>query len=171
MKSEIFWIESPMRGRLAVMPRPRGGDWLEDEAGNWRSVGVDVVVSLLTQNEVADLDLTQEQAVCEAMGMEFIEFPIPDRGTPASKSRMLELAKKLAERLKAGKSIAIHCRQGLGRAPLVAICVLILTGVDPAYASQLVASARGCPVPETAEQERWIAEFAHEPHEAIHAKT
>jgi hypothetical protein len=32
--------------RLAIMPRPRAGDWLEDEAISWRRQGLDTVVSL-----------------------------------------------------------------------------------------------------------------------------
>ena len=66
------------------------------------------------------------------------------------------------KRLTEGRNVAIHCRQGIGRAPLVAICVLILAGLNPQTASQRVSAARGCRVPETVEQERWIAEFVKE---------
>jgi len=31
MKPDIFWIPGPWRGRLAIVARPRGGDWLDDE--------------------------------------------------------------------------------------------------------------------------------------------
>jgi hypothetical protein len=43
MRTELYWIERPWRGRLAIMPRPRGGDWLDDEIQSWRRSGVDVV--------------------------------------------------------------------------------------------------------------------------------
>ena len=86
MKSEIYWIEGPTPGRLAIMPRPRGADWLEDEVRNWRSAGVDIVVSLLTPREVAELDLTQEEALAKALGIEYFEFPILDRSVPSSKA-------------------------------------------------------------------------------------
>ena len=42
------------------MPRPRGGDWLEDEIQAWRRSGVGVVVSLLTPDEIADYDAYDE---------------------------------------------------------------------------------------------------------------
>jgi protein-tyrosine phosphatase len=158
----MYWIEGPTPGRLAIMPRPRGGDWLEDEVRNWRAAGVDVVVSLLTSREVTELDLAQEEALCKAQGIELVAFPIVDRSVPSSKEAVLKLATELAMRLAEGKNIAIHCRQGIGRAPLVAICVLILAGLDPQSASQRVSTARGCPVPETVEQERWIADFVKE---------
>jgi hypothetical protein len=31
MKAAIYWIAPVPSGRLAIIPRPRGGDWLEDE--------------------------------------------------------------------------------------------------------------------------------------------
>jgi protein-tyrosine phosphatase len=169
MRSEIYWIDATTQGRLAVMPRPRGGDWLEDEVNAWRLAGIDVVVSLLTPDEVTDFDLQQEKSTCEAVGINFIPFPIADRSTPASKKSVADLAAQLATQLQGGANIAIHCRQGLGRAPLLAICVLLLVGLRPAAATRAVSAARGCHVPETAEQERWIAEFARELEERAHA--
>jgi hypothetical protein len=58
--SKLYWIKGPWRGRLVTMPRPRGGDWLEDEVCDWREAGIDVVVSLLTTDEVGEFDLDAE---------------------------------------------------------------------------------------------------------------
>jgi hypothetical protein len=115
MRTELYWIDGPWQGKLAILPRPRGGDWLEDEVRGWRAAGVDVIVSLLTSDEVADLDLAQESALCEAYGIDFWSFPIVDRSVPASRKATLDFVKKLAKLLAEGKSIAIHCRQGIGR--------------------------------------------------------
>jgi protein-tyrosine phosphatase len=160
MRSEIYWITVPTLGRLAIVPRPRGGDWLEEEAKQWHSAGIDIVVSLLTKEETNNLDLAEERAACEAAGILFLEFPIVDRSVPTSKKALLDLASELAGRLNEGRTIAIHCRQGLGRAPLVAICILMATGIDLETALQRVGAARGCPVPETGEQARWLSELA-----------
>jgi hypothetical protein len=35
MTTELFWIPGPWKGKLAIVPRPRGGDWLDDEVGGW----------------------------------------------------------------------------------------------------------------------------------------
>jgi protein-tyrosine phosphatase len=156
MTTVLYWIPASWPGRLAIMPRPRGGDWLEDEIGAWRRSGVDVVVSLLTPEEIADLDLANEEKVCRANGIKFFSFAIPDRGVPASRKTMSALVAQIGDQLSAGKNVAIHCRQGIGRAPLVAISVLVLSGVDPELAIQQVSTARGCPVPETPVQRRWI---------------
>src|SRR5256885_568555 len=80
MRTELTWIEGPWPGRLAIMPRPRGGDWLEDEIQSWRQSGVDVIISLLTREEQTELSLADEEELCRANGMEFVSFPIVDRG-------------------------------------------------------------------------------------------
>ncbi len=36
-----FWIETGNRLRLAIVPRPRGGDWLEGEMAAIKKAGVD----------------------------------------------------------------------------------------------------------------------------------
>ena len=48
MKTEIYWIDLPGPGRLAIMPRPRGDDWLEGEIESLKGVGVQSLVSMLT---------------------------------------------------------------------------------------------------------------------------
>jgi protein-tyrosine phosphatase len=159
MKTEVYWIDEPAAGCLAVMARPRGGDWLEDEIAAWRSAGIDIVVSLLTASEIAEMDMTQEASLAAIHGMEFRAFPISDRGVPISRPPFKSFVMQAAEDIAAGKSIAIHCRQGLGRAPLVAIAILMVLGVEFDAAVAAVAKGRGCPVPETTEQKRWLSEF------------
>jgi protein-tyrosine phosphatase len=160
MRTELFWIESPWRGRLAMMPRPRGGDWLEEEIQAWRRSGVDVVVSLLTPAESAELNLVEEADLCRANGIEYVLFAIVDRAVPSSMEAFSDLIAGLARQLASGKSVAVHCRQGIGRAAMVAIGLLIRSGVEEGLAIAKVASARGCPVPETSDQRRWITDFA-----------
>ena len=160
MRTELYWIEGPWHGRLAIMPRPRGGDWLEDEIQAWHRSGVDVVVSLLTREEQTELNLPAEEALCRANGIEFVSIPIVDRGIPSSFDAFSVPVIRLAEQLGNGKNIAVHCRQGIGRAALVAICLLTLSGMEVPAAIERVGAARGCSVPETPEQRRWIADFA-----------
>ena len=84
MTPDLFWIPGPWPGKLAIVARPRGGDWLEDEARGLRRAGVDLVVSLLETDEAGQLGLASETKVLEATGLRFVAFPIPDRGVPAS---------------------------------------------------------------------------------------
>src|SRR5262245_64098274 len=161
MTSELYWIPGPWPGRLAVMPRPRGGDWLEDEVRSWRRADVEVVVSLLTSDETADLGLAAEEEFCGKQGIHLSSFPIADRGVPTSREATSKLVTQLAGHLADGKNVAIHCRQGIGRAPLIAIALLTFGGLDPESAIQRVSAARGCAVPETVDQRRWVFEIAN----------
>src|SRR5437762_6121659 len=99
MRTELYWIEGPWRGRLAIMPRPRGGDWLEDEIQSWRRARVNVVVSLLPPEEVTELSLGDEGELCRANGIQYLSFPIPDRGVPSTTDAFSDLVTKLAEQL------------------------------------------------------------------------
>jgi len=160
MQTQLYWIDDPWPGRLAIMPRPRGGDWLEDEISSWQRLGIDAIVSALTREENAELDLIQEKEQCEKAGIEFLSFSIVDRGVPLSAKDTWELVRRLEQRLAQGKKIAIHCRQGVGRAALLAACVLAAGGIDAASAWQRIAAARGCAVPDTSEQREWVVRFA-----------
>jgi predicted protein tyrosine phosphatase len=162
MRTDLFPIPTPYPGRLAVAPRPRGGDWLDDEMAGWRAAGTGLVVSLLTPGEESEFGLEGEAAAAAASGMRFVGFPVPDRDVPASRDRFRELVSEVAGELAAGHGVVIHCRQGIGRAGLVAAGVLIAAGLDPEAAVARVSAARGRPVPETPAQRRWLDEFAGE---------
>jgi len=162
MRTEVHWIPGPWPGRLGIAPRPRGGDWLGDELRSWREAGVDVVVSLLTPQEEAELDLDDEEARSRYSGLEFLRLPIPDRSVPESRFEVADLVTRLEEALAAGKDVAVHCRQGIGRSGLVAALMLVAAGRGPDDAFHAVGIARGIPVPETEEQRAWAEQFAAE---------
>ena len=143
-------------GRLYVASRPRGGDWLSDEAEKWRQGGIETVVSLLTRDEESELGIEDEADEVAKRGMRFISYPIPDRGVPASSTSAFKMLDALHDELQQGKNVLVHCRQGVGRAGLVAASLLVLDGADPQAAIEEVSNARGIRVPETADQERWI---------------
>lgn len=162
MAARIYWIEGPWKGKLAIVPRPRGGDWLEDEISDWRKAGIDVVVSFLTPDEVGEFDLEDEGVLCEARGIRFISFAIPDREVPPSQFAAVSLVHDVEQSLTEGKNIALHCRQSVGRSALIAACLLVAAGEDSHRAFERISSARGCTVPDTAEQEQWVTDHASE---------
>jgi protein-tyrosine phosphatase len=158
MKANLHWIERPGSGRLAILARPRGGDWLEDEVLSWKNAGVKVLVSALTPEEILELDLEKEKSLCQTHAIDAISFPVKDREVTSTR----ELAQTLEQALLEGKSVVIHCRQGIGRSSLLAACVLVLEGMDSEAAFHSISRARGCPVPDTTEQRQWVARFARD---------
>lgn len=160
MKDDIYWVPGPWPGRLAIAARPRGSDWLGDELRAWRKAGVNVVVSLLTPDEENDLGLADEEKLSRAEGLHFHRLPIPDRGVPSSRSELADLLHSVEDALQGGKSVTIHCRQGIGRSSLVAASLVLDAGETPDEACQKIAEIREAPVPETTEQCGWVARFA-----------
>jgi protein-tyrosine phosphatase len=159
MRSEIYWIDTSDSARLAIMARPRAGDWLEDEIAGWKADGVDVVVSLLEDGEISELGLESEQSLCAASGIEFISFPIADRSVPSA-DKTEALIQTISERVEHGKAVAIHCRAGIGRSALIAACVLVSDGMDTNEAFERISRARRVPVPDTQEQAAWVKRFS-----------
>lgn len=160
MKTEIYWIDGMPMGKLGIAPRPRGGDWLDDEVEAWRASGVDCVVSALTPAEEAELDLQDEKTACRKHGMQFVSFPIPDRGTPQTLALLQRALSLIAEDLKSGGSVLVHCRQGIGRSALIVASALAMAGEGPERAFSRIERARGRPVPDTSEQREWVRRFA-----------
>lgn len=160
MQAEMYWICEVAAGRLGVMPRPRGGDWLEDEIRSLRDAGVDVVISLLEPHEVAELEIAEEPAFCQRCEISFLSFPIRDRTVPRSKEEALTFASSILDRLRSGKNVVVHCRGGIGRSSVIAACILMKSGMDANMALQQIERARGCSVPDTPEQREWLVHLS-----------
>lgn len=160
MRQELYWLDGSWRGKLAMAARPRGGDWLRDDLAGWKRAGIDTVLSLLTPEEEKDLDLRDEAGDVRTLGMEFVSFPIPDRHIPKSEAKWTQALEKVDRILSEGKNVVVHCRQGIGRSGLAAICLLVRRGMSPGAAVDAVSAARGVPVPETSEQRDWVDHYA-----------
>jgi len=154
-----YWIDASSC-RLAILPRPRGWDWLVDDIATARHSGVDVIVSALTETESQELGLAEEANCCDESAIEFLSFPLEDRSLPDSEGRMDAFIDSLDERVKQGKVIAIHCRAGIGRSSMLCACLLVRQGFSPEPAFQKIQEVRGCAVPDTTEQRKWVESFA-----------
>jgi protein-tyrosine phosphatase len=160
IQPDVYWLRELDGVRLAIMPRPRSGEWLADDIAGWNRLGVQTVVSLLESHEVRALDIADEQSLCERANLRFVSFPIPDRGVPKHAVEFTNLVTSIEQRLRSGESVAVHCRAGIGRSGLLGACVLSTFGVDPDSAFGMLSRARGVTVPDTDAQIRWVHEYA-----------
>jgi len=156
---DIYWIDESPSARLAIVARPRGGDWLRDDLTALKEGGIDVVVSLLEPSEAEELGLADEAALAEQAGIRFISWPIPDRRTPGDLAGFQQLVSDLCKLLQAGQTIGAHCRGCIGRSTVLMAAILITRGSHPETALQVIERARGCIVPDTPEQREWIHSF------------
>lgn len=160
LEPSLHWVGRVRPRRLALMARPRGGEWLQDEVSAWQRAEIKLVVSLLESQEIRELELRDEGDLCAAGGIAFVHFPIADRGVPPSAQKFLPFVSQLHTALLQGKPLAIHCRAGIGRTGLVAGCLLHLLGVPVKEIFHELSVARGLSVPDTAAQAEWVERFA-----------
>lgn len=154
------WIETGTRLKLAIVSRPRGGERLQDDIGFLKVVGIDILVSLLSQEESRELGLQREKAACSSAGISFYNFPIPDGNVPGSSDDFIEFARFLHERASEGKSVGAHCRACIGRASVLLATIMRLEGVSADEAFDRISAARGVHVPDTPKQEDWVERLA-----------
>lgn len=151
----LYWVRDTDI-RLAIVPRPRGQDWLADDLRALREHGIDTLVSLLTSEESCELGLSEEARYCGEVVINFLVFPIPDRSVPSSVADFSKFVTLVESELRNGKGVGIHCRAGIGRSSLLAACLLMRHGYTAEVAFDAIALSRGCPVPDTAEQRQWV---------------
>jgi protein tyrosine phosphatase (PTP) superfamily phosphohydrolase (DUF442 family) len=151
----LFTIERAGPGRLHTMSRPDGGDRLGSQMRGLAQAGVDVLVSLLTDDETSDAGLDQEASAAQLAGLEFRRLPTSDMSVP-ERAGTLALAASLRSRLSEGAGVAVHCFAGIGRSSTLAAAVMVLEGLAPAEIWDRISAARGLRVPETAAQREFI---------------
>jgi hypothetical protein len=170
---EIFWITQPegvspgstspgagspnaVFPRLAIVLRPRGGRFLRSELMKFKEAGIRILVSLMEADEAVSFGLAEEPEIAEELGLMFMPFPMRDHSVPKDPVSFRGFVQDLAERLKAGRTVGIHCQGSVGRATVTAACALIHLGWKPSVALAAIHEARGCMVPDTQDQEDWI---------------
>src|SRR5215216_3937793 len=162
MAPEIYWVREVTTGRLGIMARPRSGEWLQDELSGCCQAGVNAVVCLLEGWEIKELELHDEAVLCEKSMIEFVSFPITDRGVPGSVRQTVELTDRIVSLLRGGAAVVVHCRAGIGRSSLIAACVMLRLGFAKQEIFPMLRRTRGLPVPDTHNQEEWLSAFSRQ---------
>ena len=155
----IYWIRHAGLSRLAIVARPRGDDWLDDDLRALKRDGIDIVLSALTRPEAEELGLEKESERAGAVGLDFISYPIPDGETPQDLSSFRKLISQLVNAIQAGKGVGVHCRGCIGRSTIVAASVLMELGFTAQRALDMIEQSRECMVPDTVEQRDWIQRY------------
>lgn len=153
---DIFPVDGPWPGRMALCARPRAGSWLEDDIRTLKTNGYTVLISALTPNEIARLGLQELPYACHVNGVRSVQFPIGNLLVP-ERERALEALREWKASLDGGEGLALHCWATVGRSPTLAAALLVLSGVDAETAWERLTIARGREVPDTHEQRAWVS--------------
>lgn len=110
----------PAGGRLWGASRPGYPDvpasprQIEAAVREWAGAGVDAVVTLMEEPEVARICPGFFDALARH-GLESLRYPIPDFGAPDDPARFCAFVADIRGRLARGQAILAHCNAGLGR--------------------------------------------------------
>ena len=157
---EIYWADDLRPVRIAIMPRPRGGEHLDGELRQLAAAGVHTLVSLLTTGEAEREGLADEGTLCAKHGIAFRHFAVADHQTPHSVELFLEFGDSIVPTLQRHHGVAVHCYAGIGRSALTAGTLLLRAGVPRARIFPALSKGRGMNVPETTEQALWFRALA-----------
>ncbi|MFT5157571.1 MAG: protein-tyrosine phosphatase [Bacteroidia bacterium] len=153
----IYWINELRKpGKLGIMPRPKGGEWLSDEIKSLVQRNISTVVSHLETIEEIELDISSERRQCIESGIKFISYPIPDRDLPKDLNSYLDLITEINSKLENGENVIIHCRMGIGRTGITAASVMIKNGWKTEQAFKLLSELRTLEMPDTKEQIEFV---------------
>lgn len=136
------------------MPKP-SGEWLAEDILHYSALDVSTVISMLEASEIEELGLQEEGQICAVEDMDFVNFPIPDRGLP-DQTKFTELVSETVQRLTNGERVAVHCRAGIGRSGILVCSSLAVLCGSAEQAIKAVSEARGVEVPDTQEQRNFI---------------
>ena len=154
MKPSIYPITWEHPGQLFIMPKP-SGEWLKEDVDHYSTMGVGTVVSMLEQSEINELLLQKEGSVCTDKGLNYMNFPVADRGLP-DRDAFKELVHIVINCLINNEGVAVHCRAGIGRSGILVCCALAYFMGSAESAIEVVTQARGVKVPDTDEQHAFI---------------
>jgi predicted protein tyrosine phosphatase len=153
--------ESSTRSRIPADRSPWEPDfhWLTDHLAVGGCFPIERAGELARDHGIgAIIDLRGEDRDDEerlrAAGIDYLHLPTPDL-EPAS-VEMLERGVRFArEHIDRGDKVLIHCRHGIGRSALLALCVLVDEGWGPLDALAHAKGTRAVVSPSRSQYEGW----------------
>lgn len=150
---------------LTSMPGYQDGD-VERPLAAWNALrqksGDDKVtlVCLTSEAEIQSKSPRYARSLAEGRwGGRRISHPVPDFDIPGDAELYHLMVLEMGKRIRQGGTVLIHCAAGVGRTGTAAVCVLLTLGIPLHESLSLVRSAGSGP--ETAEQRRFVEDFAN----------
>ncbi|MGE3468442.1 MAG: cyclin-dependent kinase inhibitor 3 family protein, partial [Pyrinomonadaceae bacterium] len=126
--------------------------------------GTGTLISLVEDDELEELIITNLAEECDRVMINLVRFPIRDVSVPDSMEDFVLMIAVAVDSLKHGETVVTHCKGGLGRAGTAAACIAIAVTdaeITASEAIDLVRHARPGTI-ENEAQEQFVAEFEKE---------
>jgi protein-tyrosine phosphatase len=137
-------VDLPARvpGKLLLHSMPGRFEAIERVWHQLRSEAVTAIVCLTEKYEIR-LKSSKYAEALEAgtVSCSVLPFEIREGGMPEDRDAFWALANELANRLRLGEAVLIHCAGGLGRTAMLAVTVLLALGEPMNEAESAVARA------------------------------
>lgn len=118
-------------GRLLFTPCPASkGTTLNDAIMTLKQAGASGIISLMADTELAENGAAHIGDACQAIDLQWYQLPIADDAAPAEdfQAAWQQYSAEIIQRLKAGETLAIHCKGGSGRTGLIAAQIVLAAG-------------------------------------------
>ena len=124
------------------------------------SLSINGILSLASLDEIENKSPTYATAIkSHQLPCEYISFPIDDYNVPEDREKFGSFVKNVAERLRNGERLLMHCGAGIGRTGTVACCILIELGLSKEKAEKTVSEAGSHPENDLQKElVRWYAQ-------------
>ncbi|MDO8322692.1 MAG: dual specificity protein phosphatase family protein [Phenylobacterium sp.] len=134
-------------GKPEVAPHLPVGYLLRDLQSDLETVqawGAEAVVTLLLDEEIAELGVLEIGASVRRLGMSWLHLPINDGSAPTPEwdQEWVEAKKRIHCALDRGRRVLLHCEAGRGRSGTVAARILMERGMHAGIAIDTVRARR-----------------------------
>jgi len=141
---------APGRLGMTFLPGKKGigysGDWWRDLDADVAALrelhGCDTLLLLVEDNELVSTKTTQLSSAFERHGIELRRHPVIDMNVPADAASYRSTLEGMTGAIRAGQTVVIACRGGLGRTGTAVACLLVDAGMEPDAAIALTRAAR-----------------------------
>jgi hypothetical protein len=113
-----------------------------------RDYGIKAVVDLRAEDR-------DDESALRAAGIELLHLPTPDMES-AVPDHLDDGVAFVRDRIRRGDKVLIHCRHGIGRSALLALCVLVDQGLEPLDALKQAKNRREVLSPSRAQYDGWV---------------
>jgi len=148
-------VPSNAAGRLLLHSMPGRRERLDECWREAESVPVHAIICLASDEEIAQKSPSYLAAITSGdVPCQRWPLGVPDYGVPSDESGFLDLASQVADSLKNGLNVLVHCGAGIGRTGMFAALVLMRLRIPLEESLKRVKAAGSGP--ETAAQRAFL---------------